>query len=196
MFELFVCWLVAWQRFPLKIKKSKRCWAPGPALPPSKQWPVSSSNWFVNLPFGLSAYLCHPHIPASLPMLSETSSEVLNVSQMCTVPHVPFQNTFKWHSAWLKRGLHSLFYRGHGSNSQHPYGHWEPSVTPVPWDPMPSSDPQGHQACMWFIDTHTDKHSHTFFFSFWNSAQTLLNQLWEFENLSTAFPVTFLTLQL
>ncbi|CAO2633796.1 hypothetical protein LEMLEM_LOCUS22372, partial [Lemmus lemmus] len=30
---------------------------------------------------------------------------------------------------------------------------YSPSVNPVPWDPMPSSDIQGHQECKWYTNS-------------------------------------------
>ena len=42
-----------------------------------------------------------------------------------------------------------------GFDSQHLHGGSQPSVTPVPGDPMPSSGSCGLQAHTWCIDVHT-----------------------------------------
>ena len=53
-------------------------------------------------------------------------------------------------------------YRGPRFNSLHPHGGSQPSITPVPGDPMPSSNLQGHQAHMWQTYTYRQNiHTHT-----------------------------------
>ncbi|CAH6942478.1 Sorcs1 [Phodopus roborovskii] len=47
--------------------------------------------------------------------------------------------------------------RGPGFNSQHQQGGSQASVTPVPRDPTPSSDLQGHQEHTWCTDMHPGK---------------------------------------
>lgn len=38
-----------------------------------------------------------------------------------------------------------------------PTGDSQPSLTPIPKDPIPSSRLHGSHACIWYIDMHTDK---------------------------------------
>jgi hypothetical protein len=42
-------------------------------------------------------------------------------------------------------------------NSQIPHCSSQPSITPVPWYPFPSSDFHRHQAHRWCTDIHTDR---------------------------------------
>lgn len=48
---------------------------------------------------------------------------------------------------WLAQQL-SLLIVSPGFGYQHPHGASQPSVTPLPRDPKPSSDLHGHQACL------------------------------------------------
>lgn len=47
--------------------------------------------------------------------------------------------------------------RSSGFDTQHPHGHSQPTVTPVPEEPTTASELFRHQAYMWHIDIHAGK---------------------------------------